>query len=118
MIDQFNDFFNRRIQVFISPGFYRLPYEVQCFQARIFVSGSGRQARYSSDVVVRGVSSAFRRLLKGFQSPQYFCLHDQHGFQHFLCVIFSHVVFLILVNGVAAITLAGGDVAFYLWGAL
>lgn len=34
----------------------------------------------------------------------------------FLCA-FSHVVFLILVNGVAAITLAGYGVAFYSRGA-
>ncbi|MBE0403087.1 hypothetical protein [Halomonas citrativorans] len=37
---------------------------------------------------------------------------------HYSVIFFSHVVFLILVNGVAAITLAGYGVAFYLWGAL
>lgn len=45
-------------------------------------------------------------------------LHDHDGFKHFLNFVFSHVVFLLLVDGVATTTLAGGGVAFYLWGAL
>lgn len=31
---------------------------------------------------------------------------------------FSHAVFLLLVGGVATTTVAGGGVAFYLWGLL
>lgn len=36
----------------------------------------------------------------------------------YIVFVFSHVVFLLWVGGVAAITLAGYGVAFYLWGAV
>ena len=44
-------------------------------------------------------------------------LHDQHGSQQVLRFVFSHIVFLLLVGGVAATTLAGFGVAFYFGGA-
>tara|TARA_R110001599_G_scaffold49091_2_gene140377 strand:+ start:1733 stop:2269 length:537 start_codon:yes stop_codon:yes gene_type:complete len=55
-------------------------------------------------------------ILDGIKPTENFCLHDQHCFEHSLCVVFSHVVFLLWVGGVAANTLAGFGVAFYLWG--
>lgn len=113
MIDQVNNLIDSRVQASIFSGLYRFADLMQCFNARVIVGGGVCQTGHAPDVVNSGVSRAIWLLLKGFQSPQYFCLHYQHGFQHFLCVVFSHVVFLLLVDGVATATLAGGDVAFY-----
>ncbi|SES11955.1 hypothetical protein SAMN04487958_107171 [Vreelandella subterranea] len=72
--------------------------------------------RLKSRVNIRVSVSVYGRL-DSLDPAKHFCLHYQHGFKHFLCVVFSHVVFLQLVGGVAASTLAGDGVAFYLWGA-
>tara|TARA_R110001583_G_scaffold72563_1_gene202987 strand:- start:5877 stop:6233 length:357 start_codon:yes stop_codon:yes gene_type:complete len=118
MIDQANDFINRRFQIFVFSGLYCLANLMQCFQPRVFISGRGSQPGYSPDVIASGISGAFWRLLKSFQPAENLNLHEQHGFEHFLCVVFSHVAFLLLVGGVATTTLAGFGVAFYFGGAV
>lgn len=59
------------------------------------------------------VSIGIYACLDAFEPAKYFCLHYQNSLKHFLCVVFGHVVFLLLVGGVATATLAGGGVAFY-----
>lgn len=113
MIDQANDFINRRFQIFVFSGLYCLANLMQCFQPRVFVGRGVAQADTCTDFIFGSVAGALHRLLHRFQPAQYLHLHHQDGLQHFLCVVFSHVVFLLLVDGVASTTLAGGGVAFY-----
>lgn len=64
------------------------------------------------------VSVGVNGRLDSLDSAKHLRLHDQQGFKHFLSLVFSHVVFLLWVGGVATTTLAGGGVAFYFGGAL
>lgn len=52
-------------------------------------------------------------IFNAFDPHEYVSLHNQNGFQQVINFVFSHVVFLLLVGGVATTTLAGGGVAFY-----
>lgn len=117
MVNQTHNVVDRFVKAHVFASLYCLPNMVHGLQAGVVIDGGGRQAGHSPDVIVCGVAGTFRLLLKGFQSPQDFCLHDQHGFQHFLSFVFSHVVFLLWVGGVATATLAGYGVAFYSRGA-
>lgn len=88
-----------------------------------FIPLGGLQHR--TDVVERfhsiNVSSVDRQastanILEAFEARNYIGLHYQDGSQQIVCFVFSHVVFLLLVDGVATATVAVGGVAFYLWG--
>lgn len=115
MIDQANDFINGHFQTFVVSRLYCLANLVQCFQPRVFVGGLRRQTGNLSHVIECSISGGFWCVLKGFQPAKNLNLHEQYSFEHFLCVVFSHVAFLLFVGGVATTTVAGGGVAFYLW---
>jgi len=84
-----------------------------------FNSGINLGARNNAQALLHFVvHSVAASLFELIQPAKYFSLKHQHGFQHFLCVVFSHVVFLLWVGGVATATLAGGGVAFYFVGAV
>lgn len=77
----------------------------------VFKGGNGFGSRFVHPALVNAQVP-----LDHIQPPQYFRLREQYAFQQFFS--FSHVVFLLLVGGVAASTLSGIDVAFYLGGAV